>query len=192
MKQKIEEYLETKQLARDIIEYDILDSTQIMARNMVNKVQNGTMILADNQINGIGTHDRKWYSEENSNITFTLILYPNCKITELEGLTIKIAECIVEVLKKSYNIEANIKEPNDVIVNGKKIAGILTKTSTIEENVQYLLIGIGLNVNQEQFPKELESVATSLKKEYNKKFEREKIIAEICNKIENVTLMDIS
>lgn len=184
MKDKILAYLQTKTIARNIKEYEILDSTQEMAKTMIKKVPNGTMILAKEQKNGIGTHQRKWYTNKKDNITFTLILYPNCKVSELEGITIKIAKCIKEVLKENYNIEVEIKEPNDIMLNNRKLAGILTQTSTIEERVQYLLIGIGLNVNQTEFVKEIENVATSLKKEYRREFEKEKIIAEICNKLE--------
>lgn len=184
MTRSIQKYLQTKIIARNIKEYEILDSTQEMAKTMIGKEPHGTMILTKQQTNGIGTHQRKWYTNPNDNITFTLILYPNCKISELEGITIQIAECIKKALKELYNIEVKIKEPNDIMLNNKKLAGILTQTSTIEEQVQYLLIGIGLNVNQTEFINEIEEIATSLKKEYQTEFEKEKIIAEICNKIE--------
>lgn len=184
MKEKIESYLTTKEVARKIKEYETLDSTQKKAKELVGIEPNGTMILANYQTNGMGTHDRTWYSPKGENITFTLMLYPNCKIEKLEGLTIQIAKCIKECLKECYDIDVEIKEPNDIMLHGKKLAGILTQTSTIDREVQYLLIGIGLNVNQEDFPEELIDIATSLKKEYQKEFEREKIIAEICSRLE--------
>ena len=190
MKEKIQKYLKTKEVARNIKEYEVLDSTQKMARKMVKIQPNGTMILANHQTQGIGTHDRKWYSSKDANITFTLILYPECNILTLGEVTVEIAKCIQRVLSEKYGISVEIKEPNDIILNGKKLAGILTQTTTVEGTVQYLLIGIGLNVNQEEFPKEIENMATSLKREYQKEFEREKIIAEICNELEKCLIKE--
>lgn len=189
MKREIERFLTTQYIARNIEEYDTLESTQVKAKELVGMVPNGTMILANYQTKGIGTHDRTWCSTENANITFTLILYPNCNIEKLEGITIRIAECIKKTLKELYDIEVKIKKPNDIILNGKKLAGILTQTSTIEEKVQYLLIGIGLNVNQEIFSDELEEIATSLKKEYRKEFHREEIISCLCDNLERILKM---
>ena len=77
-----------------------------------------------------------------------------------------------------------IKEPNDLMLNDKKICGILTQCTTLKETVCYVLIGIGFNVNQVEFNKELSDIATSLKKEFNIEFEREEIVAKILENLE--------
>ena len=182
MKEKIKKILKTDVIAKNIKYYKKIDSTQILARKMAEeKTQNGTMVISEIQEKGIGTHDRKWYSENEKNILFTIIIYPKCSIQELNHLTKDIAKCVVEAIDKICKIKTDIKEPNDIMLNGKKIGGILTQTISNGENIKYLLIGIGINVNSESFPEDLEKIATSLKKETGMEFSRENIIAEFCN-----------
>ena len=107
----------------------------------------------------------------------------DCNIRKIEGLTTKIAEIIVNILK-SYDIIVRIKEPNDIILNDKKLGGILTETKVIEEQVKCLVIGIGLNINQEEFAHEIIDIATSIKKEMGKEIEAKEFIVEFCNRFE--------
>lgn len=166
----------TKVLGKNIVFYKEIGSTQDEIRKMAEKhTANGTLVIADNQFSGKGTKGRVWTTESGKNITMSLVIYPNCKVEELEGLTINIAEAIKEA----------IKEPNDLMINGKKICGILTQSVTLAEKVDYVLIGIGFNVNQAEFEGELLNIATSLKKEFNMEFEREEIVAKILEKLEN-------
>lgn len=192
MKQKILDNLNTKYIGRNIIYYDIIDSTHKEAKRLTDnkEVPNGTLIVANMQTNGIGTHDRVWYTKKGENITFNLILYPNCEMIKLEHLTVLIAECIVEVIEKLYELSLQIKYPNDVMYEGKKIAGILTQAVTYEGKVKKILIGIGINVNQEIFSKQIEEIATSLKIILKKSCDREKVIAEFLNLFES-KLMEI-
>lgn len=88
------------------------------------------------------------------------------------------AESIVETLEKLYNIKTDIKKPNDIILNGKKIAGILTESISQGEIIKKIYIGIGININQDSFDSKLENIATSLKKEYKKDFSREEILKQ--------------
>ena len=167
----------TKILGKNVIYYDEISSTQDIIRNLAEKhVENGTIVIADNQVNGKGTKGRTWVAEKNKNITMSLIMYPNCKVEKLEGLTIEIARQIVKAIKELYGYKLKIKEPNDLMLNDKKICGILTQCTT--------LIGIGFNVNQVEFNKELSDIATSLKKEFNIEFEREEIVAKILENLE--------
>ena len=182
MENEVKKLLKTKIVGKNIIFFDEIDSTQIQAKNLAEKnIENGTMVLTNNQLNGLGTHGRKWYSEKSNNISFTLVLYPKCSIQKLNHLTKDIAKYVVEAIDKISKIKTDIKEPNDIMLNSKKIGGILTQIITNGENIKYLLIGIGINVNSEDFPEELEQIATSLKKETGMEFSRENIIAEFCN-----------
>ncbi len=178
----------TKVLGKEIVYYDVLDSTQKEAKRKIrtNDITNGTIIITNYQTEGIGTKGRSWYTNSNDNITLTIVLYPNCNISKLDGLTIKIAQAIKNAIKKLYGILLEIKVPNDLLLNGKKISGILTQSSTYKGNVKYLLIGIGFNVNQTKFEKEIKSLATSLKKEYGKEYNKEDIIIELIQELEKI------
>ena len=114
----------------------------------------------------------------------TIILKPKCKITDLKNLTIEIANCMQKTIYDLFKIRLDIKEPNDLILNGKKISGILTEINTIGDKINYLLISIGFNVNEEFFSDDLKDIATSLKKEFDKYFSREEIIVSFIRNLE--------
>ena len=187
--QEIKDNLTTNFLGQNIIYFDEIGSTQEEAKRLAeNDIANGSMVLTDMQTAGIGTHGRTWYTSTNKNISMTLVLYPNCNINKLKEITIEIAEGIVDVIWNLYKINLGMKSPNDLILNDKKIGGILTETKVDRGIVRNLFIGIGLNVNEEDFPEDIAGIAASLKKEFKKDFKREIIIAGICNKLENVIL----
>ena len=134
MKVKIQERITSEVIAINIIYFDELDSTQKYAKKLAEEgTKNGTMVLSNNQIDGIGTHERKWHSEEGKNISFTLIIYPKCAISELDTLTVDIAKCIVDTVYEIYGAKLDIKKPNDLMCNGKKIGGILTQITTLRK-----------------------------------------------------------
>ena len=179
--EKKQEKNNTKIIAKKILNYTEIDSTQKKARELAEaNVENGTLIMTDHQTGGIGTHGRKWYSEKEKNIAFSLIIYPKCKLEQLDTITIDIAKCMVSAIEKLYGYKLNIKIPNDIIFNNKKMGGILTQIITSGEKIKYLLIGIGFNVNGENFPKELKEIATSMKKEFGREFSRQDIMWEFC------------
>lgn len=89
-----------------------------------------------------GTHGRKWHTDEKNNIAFSFVIEPNCEVGRIEGTTIEIAETIVEVFKKLYQISLAIKFPNDIVYKGKKLGGILTETKLNGEFVKYMVVGI--------------------------------------------------
>lgn len=177
--------LDTKYIGRNLIYYESIDSTQSEAwRQVKKKVENGTVIFANMQTNGMGTHGRRWYTDEKDNIALSIVLYPNCKIEKLNNITIDIANAIVEVFKEFYLINLDIKYPNDIVYGGKKLGGILTETRLCGEMVKDLVIGIGLNLNQVEFKNEIKEIATSIKKEFGITVDRFKIVSEICNVLE--------
>lgn len=180
---KIEKKLNTSFLCQNIIYYENIDSTQDIAKTSIKKedIINGTYIVTDKQTKGKGTQDKKWYGGEYENICGTFVLTPNCNINKLNNLTIIIAKCLIKAIKNLYNIELQIKHPNDIMCNSKKLAGILTESITQKEIVKYLFIGIGININQTIFNHEIGHIATSLKKEYKREFDRENIISEFSN-----------
>lgn len=180
---KIKSNLKTSFLAQNIIYHEKIDSTQDEAKRLAKqgKAINGMYIVTDNQTKGKGTKGRSWYGGEYENICGTFVLTPNCNIKQIENLTILLAQCLVTTIKELYDIRLDIKYPNDVMCNGKKVSGILTESVTNNEIVKYIFIGIGIDVNQIIFTPEIEQIATSLKKEYNKDFDREEIISTFFN-----------
>lgn len=182
--------LKTKFLGRNSIYYKEIDSTQSeILRLIENKeAKNGTLVMADIQTNGKGTHGRIWHTDETNNIAFSFVINPDCNIKKLEGITIEIAEIIIEILKEKYSIKLEIKEPNDIVFRGKKIGGILTQTMMISEKVIYLIVGIGINTNKEKFTEDIKDIATSIKKEFSIEVDREEFIIDFCNRFEDKIL----
>lgn len=178
--------LKTNYIARHFIYYDVIDSTQSEIWRLIenNKIVNGTMVACDIQTAGKGTHGRNWVTDEHWNIAFSIYIETNCLIEKLNGLTFDIAKILVELLKEDYSIKIDIKEPNDLMINNKKIGGILTESKTLGENVKFLVIGIGINTCKTNFIHELEDIATSIKREYQIEIDREKLIAKFCNELE--------
>lgn len=180
------EKLDTKVLARNVIEYKEIDSTQkeVWRRIKKNDIKNGTLIIADMQTDGIGTHGRKWYGTEKGSIQFSIVLCPKVNVKKLNNITIEIANIIIEIFEELYKIKLDIKEPNDIMYNGKKIGGILTETKLNQGIVKYLVVGVGINTNKTYFEEEIKSIASSIVNEFGIKVNNEEIIAEFCNKLE--------
>lgn len=153
----------TKYIGKNIIYKEKMESTQELAKKLINEI-NGTIVITDEQTKGKGTKGRKWLTTKEKNITMTIILKDDWKVEDLDGLTLKIAEAIKNAIKELYGYELKIKEPNDLILNGKKICGILTECSSMNNKVNYILIGIGFDVNEEIFNEELRKYSNFSKK----------------------------
>ncbi|MBO5398569.1 MAG: biotin--[acetyl-CoA-carboxylase] ligase [Clostridia bacterium] len=171
--------LKTKFLGQKIQFFDTITSTQeyVKIEEKKNNITEGEIIFAERQTAGVGTHQRKWYTGKNNNLAFSFVLFPNCDIKKLDKLTTIIAESMVQAVKELYLITLQIKKPNDIMYQNKKMGGILTESITEGTIAKKVFIGIGFNVNQEIFPGNLGDIATSLKKEFNADFSREDILA---------------
>lgn len=182
--------LKTNFLGRDVIYYKKIDSTQNEIWRLVKdkKIENGTLVIADIQTEGKGTHGRIWHTDEVNNIAFSFFIQTDCNIKKLDGITVKIAKIIIEILKDRYDIDLKIKEPNDVIYDGKKIGGILTQSKIVSEDIKFLVIGIGINTSKMQFTEDIKDVATSIKKEFKVDIDNQEFIAEFCNRFEKYIL----
>ena len=179
--------LRTSYLGKTAIYYETIDSTQkeIHRRIKANNIENGTVIFADIQTDGIGTHGRKWYTDEENNIAFSIFIELNCNVNLLNGLTKDIAKIIVDILDSKYKVQLEIKEPNDIYYNCKKVGGILTEIKTNKEIAKQLIIGVGLNTNKNSFPDDISQTATSIIKEFGIKIDTQEFIAEFCNVLEH-------
>ena len=167
-----------------IFHYKTIDSTQkeIWRRFKNKKIEDKTMIIADIQTAGIGTHGRIWHTDEENNIAFSVYFdfsKKNCRVDELDGLTVRIAKKIVSVFKEMYDIDLDIKFPNDIYCNGKKLGGILTESKVQNGLVRCVVIGIGINTNQVEFADEIKEIATSVRREFRIEVDNRKVICTI-------------
>ena len=179
------EGLVTKKIGCEIVYYKKIDSTQRESwrRIIDEKAKDGTIIIADVQTSGLGTHGRSWHTSKN-NIAFSICLFPNCNLERLENITKDIAKLLVNIFYDFYKINLDIKDPNDLILNGKKVGGILTETRLNSEKVKDLCIGIGINTSKKEFEEDIKDIATSIYKEFKIKPNNKRIIAEFCNRFE--------
>ncbi len=118
----------TKIIGKNIIYFSQTESTHKYAIENIQDLPDGTIVISEFQKGGIGTYDRKWYSERNKNIMMSIILKPKKELKILEDLTVKIACCMKNVIFDLYGYTLEIKFPNDLLLNGKKICGILTRS----------------------------------------------------------------
>lgn len=170
--------IKTIKLGKNFRSFDTLSSTQSYVKELDknSEISEGEIIFAERQTDGVGTHSRKWYTGKNNNLAFSFVLYPNCDIKRLNTLTIIIAESLVQAVRELYLITLDIKAPNDVVFKNKKMGGILTESITEGEITKKIFIGIGFNVNEDNFPGNLGDIATSLKREFKAEFSREDIL----------------
>ncbi len=184
--------LENKLKVYKIKYFETIDSTHKYIKEHASDLEDRTIAIADNQESGIGTHGRTWYTGDANNIAMSMLIKPNCDIDKLNNITIEIAKSIQGAIKEKYNINLEIKYPNDLLLNNKKICGILTEIRSISKEVTHLIISVGFNVNEVNFDSETEKIATSLKKEFKKNFNREEIILKIVEKIKNEILINLT
>ena len=157
--------------------YKSLESTNLKAKELAKEgASPWTIVVAEEQTGGYGQKKTDWSSPKGG-LYFSAIL-PKSNIDDLQTLTILAAFICAKTIKESFNLEPFIKLPNDVWINGKKVAGILTE-NIVGKNVKLSVMGIGLNTNIEKLPKGLENIATSLKIELGKEVDNQKILGQI-------------
>ncbi len=168
--------------------YEEIDSTQDEIWRLVDnkKIVNGQLVAANIQTKGKGTHGRVWHTDESDNIAFSFYIEMGKNISSLDGLTYEIAKVITDIFEDKYDISLDIKLPNDIMCNGKKIGGILTEAKVIGNKVKYLVIGVGINTNKSFFANDIKNIATSIKKEFNIEINSFDFISEFCNRFEKI------
>lgn len=184
----IASFLSTKRFGHDIHYVEQCDSTQIIAHELAqNGAVDGTVVIAESQAKGKGRMSRPWESTKGKGIWMTVIIKPDVPPHQAPQFTLVAAVSIVNAIKSlCKNFTPIIKWPNDILINGRKCTGILTEMIAEVDRVQALLIGIGINVNQERsdFPDELQSIATSLSIEEGAPLNRAQLAAAILHYLE--------
>ncbi len=171
---RIREGLVTRVFGRkEILYFTETDSTNIRAKDIAARgASEGTIVLSEKQTKGRGRKARNWFSPPRDGIYLSLILRPKIAPREAPRITLLTAVAIAETLLSMSGLEIAIKWPNDILANGKKLAGILTEMSTKGERINYVVAGLGLNVHTPRFPDEIQGKATSILMETGKQFPR--------------------
>lgn len=186
--------LSTKLLGKDIICLDEVGSTNDYAKSLaISGAKDGTLIIADQQNKGRGRMGRIWSSAKGKGIWMTLLLRPSIEPQKAQIITLAASVAVVQALQPLLGERVKVKWPNDVLVDGKKICGILTEMSCELENINYIVLGIGINVNQvvNDFPEEIRETATSINAILNnlEDIDRLSIIADILKAFEELYLL---
>ncbi len=162
---EIKKHLKTNFIGKNIFYEEKVGSTNLMARELAVKgAKNGTVVIADTQDKGKGRNGKIWTSPKACNIYLSIILKPKFSPEAANGMTILAATAAAESIKEISSITPQIKWPNDILVNSKKVSGILTEMSTQNNVIEYIIIGIGINVNlkEEDIYEDIKNIATSL------------------------------
>jgi len=189
---KINLGLKTTFLGRHLHYHDSVDSTQKIAYKLAyENAAEGTVVIAEEQTAGRGRMDRKWHSPKYTGIWMSIILRPNLPIPKAPQLTLISAVGVVQAIEEVTGLLPEIKWPNDILINGKKVTGILTEMQAEADRINSIIIGIGINVNtkKEDFPAELENIASSLSIESKSIVDRERLIRAILEKLEKLYVL---
>lgn len=162
-------------------------STQKIAHQLAQEgAKEGTLVVAELQTAGRGRMDRTWFSPKGTGIWMSLILRPPIPPQKTPQLTLLAAVAIAQAIQEVTGLVPDIKWPNDILVHGKKCVGILTELQADPDRVHSVIIGMGINVNHDQFPEELRDVATSLAIEKGENIKRARLIQEVLTKMETL------
>lgn len=177
---EIKSIMHTDWVAKEVLYFDTIDSTNTKAQELAEKgYPSGTLVVADKQESGKGRRGRSWVSPSGTGIFMTLMIKPDINPNNASMLTLVAALAVAKAITSVTGEEAMIKWPNDIVVNGKKVCGILTEMNAQFDYINHIVVGIGINVHNESFPEEISQMASSLMIEAGgKRFHRAQIIAE--------------
>ena len=184
--QNIYRNLKTKFIGKNVLHFETIDSTNDYAKKIGNELRDGSVIISEEQTKGKGRLGRVWESKAGEGIWMSIILKPNIIPNKAPFITLIAGASIVKALN-ILGVDAKIKWPNDITINNKKLSGILTELSAEIERVNYIVVGIGMNVKDTDFEEELQDKATSLYKE-NYNVSRVDIVKEILCQFEKLYL----
>lgn len=186
---RLQEGLRTKRLGRSVFFSKVVGSTNEWAKELTAYgAAEGTVAVAETQTCGRGRLGREWVSPKGG-LWFSVVLRPELKPAEAVGLVFVSGLAVAEVLRELYGLKAETKWPNDVLVDGRKLCGILTEMNTTGEKVSYVIVGVGVNANfdvAKVFPEELRKVATSLENELGRKVKLEELFKALLERLENI------
>lgn len=173
---------------RDYFYYPRIDSTNKQARVLASQgYPEGTVVVADMQTEGRGRRGRSWYSPAGQGIYMSLILRPHIPLKEISRISLMTAVALAETLQEELELPARIKWPNDILINNRKVAGILSEAITDMDGIEYIVIGIGININnpENDFPNDFRTDPTSILAEKKQPAARIKLMQSLLAKLEH-------
>jgi BirA family biotin operon repressor/biotin-[acetyl-CoA-carboxylase] ligase len=184
----IRDGLKTSSFGRERIDYfSVIDSTNVRARMIADEgTPEGTIVVAETQLRGKGRRGRSWFSPAGQGIYVSVILRPRIPPSEAPRLVLMAAVAAAEALLAHAAVPVTVKWPNDILVGGKKIAGILTEMHLYRDRIAHVVIGMGVNVNTpaESLPPEIAAIATSLRIATGQTFSRTELLRTYLEKLE--------
>lgn len=179
-KAELESSMYTEWAGRNILYFDETDSTNTEAKKAAEAGSpHGMLVAADYQLAGKGRRGKSWTSPHGAGLWMTLVMRPQIHPSAASALTLVAAMAVSEGIDEAAGIRTEIKWPNDIVCGGKKLCGILTEMSTELECINYVVTGIGINVNTQKFPEEIKETATSLYLEKGERVSRSKLAGSI-------------
>lgn len=182
----IQKGLDTRYFGKPLYCFNQLTSTNDLAHELARGgASEGTTVLAESQTKGRGRHGHKWVSQEGKSLTFSIVLRPNLPQERFTELTLTAAVGVAKALER-HGFHPGIKWPNDLLLSGRKVCGILTEVGPKKNKMTTAILGIGLNLSQipADFPADLRPLATSLKIQKGRTPSREILLQEILTKLE--------
>lgn len=163
--------------------FDSIDSTNKYLKSKINEKNYGTIVISNEQTNGYGKNDRQFISNKDTGIYMSILINPNCLIEESLKITILTSVAVLSAIKSVYNLDVKLKWVNDIILNDLKVGGILCESQiNLNTNIiDNMIVGIGINVKELDFPPSLKNIATSIENNTNIKISRNELISEIIN-----------
>ena len=180
-------YLKTKIIGKVMLSFQSLKSTNDLASQMAaGYADEGVVVTSEKQTLGKGRFGRSWYSPEKVGAYISIIITPKIPLEKAPGLSIMTALAAAETFEKYCPGKVKIKWPNDILIGNRKVAGVLTELYTKSNKIDYVVVGIGININQKQkdFPQTIRKLATSLRQISGKKINRAKLTAEFLQHFE--------
>ncbi|MBN1833979.1 MAG: biotin--[acetyl-CoA-carboxylase] ligase [Deltaproteobacteria bacterium] len=189
LSEEIEPGLRTKIFGRPIIFYSELSSTQDTAKELARKgAKEGTVVIAENQTQGKGRKGREWSSASGQGIQISVILRPRLRPSQSIQIPLVAGVAMAQAIIEVTPLKPRIKWPNDLMIGGKKVGGILTEMNAEIDRIDYVVLGVGLNVNTPQslFPKEIRRIATSLAEELGGPVSRVRLVQSFLTEFEGL------
>lgn len=176
---EIKSRMETQWVGQRVYFYEEIDSTNTQAKRLAEEdAPSGTLVVSDCQVKGKGRRGRVWTSPKGEAIYMTILLRPQIRPDRASMVTLVMGLSVVQAIRNVLGLETSIKWPNDVVLNRKKLVGILTEMSAQMDYIEYLVIGTGINANMTEFSEDLKDKATSLRMEMDRPVNRAALIAE--------------
>jgi len=183
--QDIRTSLRTQYLGQRIYSLDTIDSTNTFARSLnEDECPDGTLIVADQQTAGKGRQGRQWQSQKGMNLLFSLVTRPLFVHDKVRVLPFAAALATADGIEQETKSAIECKWPNDLLIDGKKVAGMLIETTTQSDAVLTVILGIGINVNQTDFADDIKDKATSLKLHAQQDIDRVRLLCAILAELE--------